>query len=143
MGDLAGQFLGLPLPWLASFQRLFRCREQAALMPAKGNEWNGDFGPIRHRLLRAITSKCDLNHSEFLRDLRSSKCRGSHLSADCTSKSVHRIKQEIDRLKDELADALKSAIYLGMSTEQAKAYDERRNRITRLMQELQALTRAQ
>lgn len=64
------------------------------------------------------------------------------MSADTTPESVHLIKQEIDRLKEELSAALKSAIYLGMSPQQAKAYDKRRNRITKLLQEVQALTRS-
>jgi hypothetical protein len=64
------------------------------------------------------------------------------LSADSTTEFVHRIKREIDRLAEEQSAALKSAIYLGMSTEHAKAYDERRNRITKVEEKLRALIRA-
>jgi hypothetical protein len=64
------------------------------------------------------------------------------LSADSTTEFVHQIKQEIDRLAEEQSAALKSAIYLGMSTEHAKAYEQRRNRITKLMEKLRVLVRA-
>ena len=64
------------------------------------------------------------------------------MSADNSPEAVHRLKQEIDRLKEVQSDALKSATYLGMTFDQARAYDERRNRITRLVQELSALTMA-
>jgi hypothetical protein len=44
------------------------------------------------------------------------------------------LKQEIERLRQEQVDALKSATYLGMTAEQAHACDERRKNITRLIQ---------
>jgi hypothetical protein len=62
------------------------------------------------------------------------------LSANDTNKAVDRIKQEIDRLTEEHAKALKDAVYVGMSPEQAKLCDGRRQRITKLVQELAAFT---
>jgi hypothetical protein len=52
------------------------------------------------------------------------------------------LNRKLNRLAEEQSAALKSAIYLGMSTEHAKAYDERRNRITKLLEKMQALIRA-
>ena len=60
-----------------------------------------------------------------------------------TVAAVHRLKQEIDRLTEEQAEALKAATYLGMTSEQAKHYDERRRNITKLVQQLALLEKAQ
>jgi hypothetical protein len=62
------------------------------------------------------------------------------LSANDTNKALGRIKQEIGRLTEEQAKALKDAVYVGMPPEQAKLCDERRRRITKLVQELTAFT---
>ena len=51
----------------------------------------------------------------------------------------HRVKGKIDRLTEQQSDALKRAIYLGMTTEEAKKYDERQRQITELVQELTLL----
>lgn len=56
--------------------------------------------------------------------------------------AVHRLKQQIDQLTQEQAAALKSATYLG-TAEQAKQYDEHRKNITRLVQQLALLEKAQ
>ena len=53
--------------------------------------------------------------------------------------SVHKLKQEIDKLINEHDNALQRAIYLGMTTDEAEEHDERRKRITGLVQELAAL----
>jgi len=53
------------------------------------------------------------------------------------------LKQEIDLLTEEQAEALKSATYLGMTAEEAQEYDERRKNITRLVQQLALLEKAQ
>lgn len=53
--------------------------------------------------------------------------------------AVHRVKGEIDRLTEQQSDALKRAIYLGMTTDEAKEYDERQRQITELVQELTLL----
>ena len=63
-------------------------------------------------------------------------------SSDTVS-AVHELKQEIDRLTEEQAEALKSATYLGMTAEEAQEYDERRKNITRLIQQLAMLEKAQ
>lgn len=60
-----------------------------------------------------------------------------------TLAAVHSIKQQIDELTKQQMDALKQATYLGMTTDEAKDYDERREQITKLIQELVALERAQ
>ena len=56
-----------------------------------------------------------------------------------TMDAVHRVKGEIDRLNGQQSDALKRAIYLGMTTDEAKKYDERRRQIAELVQELTRL----
>lgn len=56
-----------------------------------------------------------------------------------TVSAVHRLKQEIDRLTQEHAKALKDAVYIGMTQEQAQVYDQRRKKITELIQKLSLL----
>ena len=51
----------------------------------------------------------------------------------------HRVKGKIDTLTEQQSDALKRAIYLGMTTDEAKKYDERQRQITELVQELTLL----
>ena len=51
----------------------------------------------------------------------------------------HPVKGKIDRLTEQQSDALKRAIYLCMTTEEAKKYDERQRQITELVQELTLL----
>lgn len=51
----------------------------------------------------------------------------------------HRVKSKIDRLTEQQSDALKRAIYLGMTTDETKKYDERQRQITELVQELTLL----
>lgn len=60
-----------------------------------------------------------------------------------TVSAVHQLKQEIDKLTEEQHKALQLAIYVGMTPDEAKEYDERRQRITRLVQELADLEQAQ
>ena len=43
------------------------------------------------------------------------------------------LRQQIDTLTQEQADALKRATYLGMTPDEAKVYDARRVKITELM----------
>ena len=52
-----------------------------------------------------------------------------------TVSALQRLKQKIQVLTDEQSKALKSATYLGITPDQARQYDERRNEITELMQE--------
>jgi hypothetical protein len=58
------------------------------------------------------------------------------------TKMIEEIKQEIDRLRTEQNEALKSATYVGMTAEEAHRHDARRDRITRLLQQLQQLQQA-
>ena len=60
-----------------------------------------------------------------------------------TVTAVHRIKEEIDKLIEAQTDAIKRATYLGMTPDEATEYNERRGRITQLIQELESLTKAQ
>jgi hypothetical protein len=53
-----------------------------------------------------------------------------------TKATVRRIKQEIDRLTGEQSPALKLAVYVGMTPDEAKQYDERLRRIEKLGTEL-------
>jgi hypothetical protein len=50
-----------------------------------------------------------------------------------------RIKQEIERLTREQSEALKSATFVGMTPNEAKEYDDRRKKITCLVEELRLL----
>ena len=52
---------------------------------------------------------------------------------------IKRIRQEIDTLAEQQSQAVKWAIYTGMSSEIAREYDQRQRRIQELSRELQAL----
>jgi hypothetical protein len=59
-----------------------------------------------------------------------------------TSKSVDTIqgiRQEIENLRQELTDALERATYVGMTAQEAKIYDARRQRLTALIERLREL----
>jgi beta-phosphoglucomutase-like phosphatase (HAD superfamily) len=56
-----------------------------------------------------------------------------------TTDTVHRVKGQLDKLTERQSAALKRAIYLGMTTDEAKKYDERQRQITELVQELNLL----
>jgi hypothetical protein len=63
-------------------------------------------------------------------------------SAD-NNATVHRLKQQINELTEEQSEALESAIYVGMTPEEAKKYDARRAKIMQLAAHLQQLSGAQ
>jgi hypothetical protein len=50
--------------------------------------------------------------------------------------TVHRLKEEIDRLTAEQIEAMKTATFVGLSTDEAKEYEERRAKILALVKEL-------
>jgi len=56
---------------------------------------------------------------------------------------IQRLRQQIDALTQEQADALKRATYLGMTPDEAKVYDARRIKITELMGQLVEIRQAQ
>jgi hypothetical protein len=56
------------------------------------------------------------------------------------STSVRRLKQEIDELTLQQSNALKSAIYVGMTPDEAKDYDARRSRIMQLAEQLRHIS---
>jgi len=53
------------------------------------------------------------------------------------------VKAEIDLLTAQQTNALQMATFLGMTPEEAKEYDNRRSRITRLVKQLAMLTKAE
>jgi hypothetical protein len=52
---------------------------------------------------------------------------------------LQQINEEIDRLTREQTDAMKAATFMGMTPADAKSHDERRRKITSLMQQLRQL----
>jgi hypothetical protein len=56
---------------------------------------------------------------------------------------IDRLKRQIEQLTLEQTDALKSATYVGMTPEEARQHDERREKITQLTQQLRQLQQAQ
>jgi len=60
-----------------------------------------------------------------------------------TLAAIHRIKEEIDRLSEQQKEALKTAIFVGMTPDEAQEYATRRRKITELIQELELLQKAQ
>ena len=59
-----------------------------------------------------------------------------------TVSTVHKLKQQVDTLTEQQMEALKQATYLGMTSDEAKEYDQRRKRITKMVQELGDLEKA-
>ena len=59
-----------------------------------------------------------------------------------TVDSVERLKQKIDTLAEKQAEALRAATYIGMTSDDAKEYDDRRNHILTLIKELERLEKA-
>ncbi len=57
-------------------------------------------------------------------------------------RAIHRLKEEIERLTKQQAQALESATYLGMSPDEAKQYDARRAQILKLVEQLRQLEKA-
>lgn len=51
-----------------------------------------------------------------------------------TTETIHKIKEEIEKLTEQQNEALQSATYLGMTTDEAKEYEERRDRILSLVE---------
>jgi hypothetical protein len=56
-----------------------------------------------------------------------------------TGEAIHRLKEEIDRLTEQQTEALKTATYLGMTTDEAKEYEERKQTILKYVQDLKML----
>ena len=56
--------------------------------------------------------------------------------------TVHRLKEEIDRLTEEQIEAMKMATFAGLTTDEAKEYEERRAKILALVKELRLLEEA-
>ena len=56
--------------------------------------------------------------------------------------TVHRLQEEIDRLSAEQIEAMKTATFVGLSTDEAKEYEERRAKILALVEELRLLENA-
>jgi hypothetical protein len=63
---------------------------------------------------------------------------GGH-QPDSTPRTVEQLKQEIDALLELQSDALKRATYVGMTPEEAKVIEERRKKITALVDRLAKL----
>jgi len=53
--------------------------------------------------------------------------------------AIHLLKEEIDRLTEQQTNALTAATYLGMTTDEDKQYEERREKILRYVQDLKML----
>ena len=61
--------------------------------------------------------------------------RGRSQSAE----AIHRLKEEIDKLTEQQIQALRSATCLGMTTDEAKEYEERRDMILEYVKDLKML----
>ena len=56
-----------------------------------------------------------------------------------TAEAIHRLKEEIDKLTEQQTEALKTATYLGMTTDEAKEYEQRREKILGYVNDLKIL----
>lgn len=50
--------------------------------------------------------------------------------------TLHRLRQKIDQLTEQQTEALRTAVYVGMSPSELKAYDDRHAEILQLLQQL-------
>ena len=57
--------------------------------------------------------------------------------------AIHRLKQDIDSLGEQQAEALKTATFVGMTSDEVIEYDKRAEKITELIQRLALLRKAQ
>lgn len=60
-----------------------------------------------------------------------------------TTGAIHRLKEEIDKLTCQQADALHLATLVGMTPDEAEEYDQRRQRILEYVQDLKILEESQ
>jgi hypothetical protein len=56
-----------------------------------------------------------------------------------TSQTIHGLKQEINNLTTLQTEALQKAVFVGMTPDEAKEYDERRTRISKYIRDLKVL----
>lgn len=56
-----------------------------------------------------------------------------------TGAAIQRLQQEIDSLGQQQAEALKTATFVGMTSDEATEYDERGEKITELIRQLKLL----
>jgi hypothetical protein len=56
-----------------------------------------------------------------------------------TAEAIHRLKEEIDKLTNQQTEALKTATYLGMTTDEVKEYEQRREKILEYVNDLKIL----
>lgn len=55
---------------------------------------------------------------------------------------IQRLRQEVAQLTEQQSKALKGAVYVGMTADEAEEYDERRQQITRIISQLMMLEQA-
>jgi polyhydroxyalkanoate synthesis regulator phasin len=60
-----------------------------------------------------------------------------------TAESIQQLKKEIESLWLEQTDSNITAVYVGMTDEQAKEHEERREKITRLREQLALLEKSE
>lgn len=60
-----------------------------------------------------------------------------------TASAIHSLKEEIDKLTLQQSEALNTAIYVGMTPDEAQEYDDRRRRILAYVQDLKMLEESQ
>ena len=58
-------------------------------------------------------------------------------------RTIIHLKQEFEKLSEDQLRALRAATYVGMTTQEAKTYDNRRRRITEVATRLSLLLRFQ
>jgi len=59
-----------------------------------------------------------------------------------TVEAIHRLKQDIDSLGEQQAEALQTAMFMGMTPSEVIEYDERGDKITELIRQLTLLQKA-
>jgi hypothetical protein len=60
-----------------------------------------------------------------------------------TVAAIHRLKQDIDSLSEQQAEALTTATFVGMTSDEVTEYDKRGEKITELIRQLTLLQKPQ
>jgi hypothetical protein len=60
-----------------------------------------------------------------------------------TVAAVYKLKQDIDSLSEQQAEALKTATFVGMSSDEVIEYDKRGEKITEMIRQLALLQKTQ
>jgi hypothetical protein len=65
----------------------------------------------------------------------------ANIGASESLAAMHRLKERIETLSEQQAEAMKTAMFKGMTSGEAKKYDNRSSRITKLVKKLATVSK--